>query len=171
MAWFVLVFAIAVALFTEKSLIPLADKYELKLAIRWNYINAVLMAAAPLHAWLKVIHALYILIGAIFAMFLFQRWGKIVTELDQKREIEKQKAREAECILRERVQAERIKQEQAILARKQEYERIMALPMKDFLDEKGCPAGYKCAEMGDDGHGGCKNWESCQKLIRLNVLF
>lgn len=158
MAWFVFLFAVVLGLFTEKRLIPFASTPMMKMAIRWNYTNAILMSAAGLHPLLKIVHIAYVFCGAIFAMLFMQKYQQTQAELDKKRELERI-AREVE---RERKrELERIAREAERLAR----ERLIALPMKDFLAEKGCPIGYKCSEMGDDGHGGCENWLTCRKFI------
>lgn len=49
MQWFVLVFAIAVAIYIERLLIHIVSTPRLKLVFRWNYANGIMIALGALH--------------------------------------------------------------------------------------------------------------------------
>lgn len=81
----VFLFAIIVSLYTEKKLIPLCANSGMKFAVRWNYINSILMALAQFHFVLKCLHTAYIWIGCIV----------LLVAMDKRCELERQQKLEA----------------------------------------------------------------------------
>jgi hypothetical protein len=150
MQWIVLLFAIAVAIYIERMLIPLASTPRLKVVIRWNYANGVMIALGSLHPWLKWAQIAFTLCMGTWAICFSRECLRIEQELENQRRI-----------LRERVEAERLKQEEEARLRWEEQSR---LDMVQHLAAKGCPKGYVCELMGSDSVGGCDNWRVCRGI-------
>jgi hypothetical protein len=138
---FVLLFAIALSIYTERVLIPISQNPLAKAAARWGYINSILMALAVFHPVLKILHTVYILVGAVAILF-------VADSIHQKAEMEDDRRR------REAHAAE--------LRRTEEKLRRMEEKRKSLL-LGGCPAGYECAQMGLQGEI-CLNRDACKRL-------
>jgi hypothetical protein len=123
---FPVLLAIALSIYTERVLLRLCQAPYLKAAVRWGYINSILMSLAVFHPILKGLHTTYVVVGGL--VFLLA-----ADSIRQRAEMEDDQRRRAEHI------AEMERRQQEIERIEQERKRWRA---------GGCPAGYECPQMG-----------------------